>query len=84
MCNTCIHKIVCSKYIATGGVKNCEHHKEERKGRWVSSGFGFDCCSVCRKVFADGYLTAMGIKPRASFSFCPNCGADMRGIENER
>ena len=28
MCNTCIHKIVCSKYIATGGVKNCEHFKE--------------------------------------------------------
>jgi hypothetical protein len=26
MCNTCIHKIVCSKYIATGGVNNCEHY----------------------------------------------------------
>ncbi len=25
---------VCSKYIATGGVKSCEHHKEERKGRF--------------------------------------------------
>lgn len=24
-CNNCIHKIVCSKFIATGGVKNCEH-----------------------------------------------------------
>ena len=33
MCNNCIHKIVCSKYIATGGVKSCEHHKEERKGK---------------------------------------------------
>ena len=29
MCNTCIHKIVCSKYIATGGVKNCEHHMND-------------------------------------------------------
>lgn len=26
MCDTCIHKIVCSKYIATGGVNSCEHY----------------------------------------------------------
>ena len=47
-------------------------------GRWVASGSGFDCCSECRKVYADGYLTAMGVKPRTQFNFCPNCGADMR------
>lgn len=32
MCDNCIHKIVCSKYIACGEVKTCEHFKEERKG----------------------------------------------------
>ena len=47
-------------------------------GRWLSSGCGFDCCSECRKVYADGYFTAMGIKPRERFSYCPNCGAEMK------
>ena len=51
-------------------------------GEWVSSGCGFDCCSVCRKVYADGYLTAMGIKPRTQFNYCPNCGAKMDGDGN--
>ena len=26
MCNNCIHKPVCSKYIAMGDVNSCEHH----------------------------------------------------------
>lgn len=75
MCNTCIHKIVCSKYIATGGVKSCEHHKEERKGRWVKRQFADDCttayrCSECHTTWD------------ANTNYCPNCGADMRGNEN--
>jgi hypothetical protein len=37
LCNTCIHKIVCSKYIATGGVNNCEHHREERKQKTMAT-----------------------------------------------
>ena len=54
-------------------------------GRWISSGCGFDCCSECRKVYTDGYFTAMGIKPREQFNYCPNCGADMREREcNDR
>ena len=48
-------------------------------GRWIVSGCGFDCCSECRKVYADGYLTAMGIKARTQFNYCPNCGAKMDG-----
>ena len=31
MCDNCEHKPVCSIYRATGGVKSCEHHKEERE-----------------------------------------------------
>ena len=34
MCEKCDHKAVCSIYRATGGVKSCEHHKEERRGKW--------------------------------------------------
>ena len=48
-------------------------------GRWIVSGCGFDCCSECRKVYAYGYLTAMGIKARTQFNYCPNCGAKMDG-----
>ena len=51
-------------------------------GRWVSSGCGFDCCSECRRLYTDGYFTAMGIKPRAQFNYCPNCGAKMDGDGN--
>jgi hypothetical protein len=29
MCNNCIHKIVCSKYIACGEVKSCEHFRND-------------------------------------------------------
>ena len=58
------------------GLKDAVKH-----GRWISSGCGFDCCSECRKVYADGYFTAMGIKPRSQFNYCPNCGANMRGKE---
>ncbi len=50
-----------------------------KHGRWVCSGTGFDMCSECRKVFTDGYFTAMGIKPRIQFNYCPNCGAKMDG-----
>ena len=31
MCNNCTHRPVCYIYRATGGVKNCEHFKEEKK-----------------------------------------------------
>lgn len=80
MCNNCIHKPVCAKYTATGGhVRECEHFKEERKGKWVDlanydvecSNCGFQwypCCQEC------------GVSPDNT-SYCPNCGADMRGAE---
>ena len=44
MCNNCIHKAVCSIYRATGGVKKCEHHKEETE------------CRLCRAALTlNGY-----------------------------
>lgn len=70
LCNTCIHKIVCSKYIACGEVTSCEHHKEERKGRWITQNNGQNnwCeCSVCNTVGSPFWKV------------CPVCTADMRG-----
>lgn len=76
MCNNCIHKIVCSKYIATGGVKNCEHFKEERKGVWKY--YRKVGVAVCMKCFFERKLGADFGKAIS----CPNCGADMRGTKN--
>lgn len=38
------------------------------KGVWIN-----DCCSIC------GY----GVEPWNNTPYCPNCGADMKGEENE-
>ena len=73
LCNNCIHKIVCSKYIATGGVNSCEHHKEERKGRWVRCdvwGQEYWDCSECKTMGSPHWKV------------CPVCTAEMRGNEN--
>ena len=83
ICKKCDHYLVCMHYSPERA--KCTQFKDSTKcvevvhGRWIASGCGFDCCSECRKVYADGYLTAMGIKPRTQFNYCPNCGAKMDG-----
>lgn len=80
MCDNCRHKPVCSIYRATGGVKKCEHFKEERKGKWEQIGYdkAMDriTCTNCLEYFniVDNCTEA--------FKYCPNCGADMRGTED--
>jgi len=53
---------------------------EERKiGRWLPDnrpGGGFWVCSECK--FPSEAFTA-----NVLYKFCPNCGADMRGEQNE-
>ena len=29
ICETCLHRVVCGKYKATGGVNKCEHYAED-------------------------------------------------------
>lgn len=74
MCNKCIHQVICPIYNATGGVKKCEHFKEERKGEWEyagkSNGHVICRCSVCKTLV------------RGRGHFCKECGADMRGAED--
>ena len=80
MCNNCIHKAVCSIYRATGGVKKCEHHREERRGRWkkeVEGGVYWYACSECGEEIAKTRW-----KHDLYSDFCPHCGADMRGAED--
>lgn len=88
MCDNCEHKPVCSIYRATGGVKSCEHHKEERKGEWLSpygepvanDDYFFDfMCSECESWFCFDEVVCLD---NFASNFCPNCGADMRGAED--
>ena len=80
MCNNCIHKPVCSKHIACGEVNSCEHHKEERKGRWINiTDFGdgncYGFCSFCGTDQPASSATAL----RINHKHCRWCGADMKG-----
>lgn len=49
---------------------------EPRKGKWSKEMIGATpykyCCSKCNKY------------SRAMYDYCPNCGADMRGREDEQ
>ena len=78
MCNNCIHKAVCSIYRATGGVKKCEHFKEEKHGHWeewyppahmiLTGEEMLYRCTICDAKYADV----------EGYRYCPYCGADMR------
>ena len=51
---------------------------ERKRGKWEITNLGavgvFDSCSECKRV----------VKHKAPFyNFCPNCGADMRGGQDE-
>ena len=51
----------------------------DRKGTWIDQE---DCwqCSEC----GDEYVLDVDVKPiDARMNFCPNCGADMRGADDE-
>lgn len=51
---------------------------ERKRGKWEITNLGavgaFDSCSECKRV----------VKHKAPFyNYCPNCGADMRGEQDE-
>lgn len=78
MCNNCIHKAVCGKFRATGGVKSCEHFKEERKGEWIYNGDideGGNLRANCSLCYA-GETHAPSMVGKVPY--CWKCGADMR------
>lgn len=80
MCDKCEHQAVCSIYRATGGVKKCEHFKEERKGKWVVKRMPEIRvmevnCSTCGWRDVDTYDAIISYP---DFNYCPNCGATMK------
>lgn len=84
MCNNCTHRPVCHIHRATGGVNNCEHYREDRKGVWedIQDFGGGNCygyCSNCHTHQRAQNATAL----KLGHKYCRWCGADMRGNENE-
>ena len=68
-------------------IGNLPSAQPERKGKWIEMGTNKDGthsirCSKC----GGGYKTrghARSIATKAKYKFCPNCGADMRGEQDE-
>ena len=75
ICENCLHRDVCGKYKATGGVNKCQHHAEERKGVWEKEWYHPYQCSVCGETAP---LDFCGESHYRS-NYCPNCGAKMDG-----
>ena len=48
-------------------------------GEWVQDTYGWVYCSHCKK-YLDDYQMVFFLKP---FDYCPNCGADMRGEQDD-
>lgn len=67
--------------MATRWIKNAPTIKPERKtGRWipVTNGRGGHCCNRC-----NGYAPSYMNGDEHLSDFCPFCGADMIGDDNE-
>ena len=53
---------------------------ERKKGKWISKGYGEYRCSSCRNIVDLDEEILMSIK---MFDYCPVCGADMRGEQDD-
>ena len=54
---------------------------EREKGKWIHKGCGcFECDQCGERVSLNVYIAE---KASDRFKFCPNCGADMRGKQND-
>lgn len=59
--------------------------EERKKGKWIrkSPTAWMWTCSCCEKDDAYAYSADDSFEPVLQDLYCPNCGADMRGSENE-
>ena len=71
ICDTCLCKPVCGRYIATGGVNKCVDAIVEKRGQWIYKPYLGDeeiwlyHCSECDSPNANAH------------NFCPHCGTKM-------
>ena len=52
---------------------------ERKKGAWINEG-RIIRCNKCKT----GYAVVKGMKSALTYKFCPNCGADMRGEQDDK
>lgn len=71
-----IEKLEC--FCMVKALEDQNHPSTERKGKWINKNGIINCsvCGHCSWSMSFGHLVK-------SFNFCPNCGADMRGEEDE-
>lgn len=83
-CKDCLHFEVCAYFKADlpccVDFKDSAEWVERPKGRWIikswwqhKNNYQMKICSVCNHP----------VKPKNASNFCPNCGADMRGTDND-
>ena len=63
----------------TSGIERCidempSVQTERKKGKWIDAQYPFSRCNICECYFDTENNLA---------NFCPNCGADMRGEEDD-
>jgi hypothetical protein len=88
-CKDCLHYEVCTFHITENENEKCPHFKDKsqyaevKHGHWIDKPSGrylhiASWCSACGNKSGIGGIESNRHKP-----YCPNCGADMRGLKCE-
>lgn len=57
---------------------------ESKHGHWIDDGKGLYKCSECGEFWVHWWVSVVPIeRMNKMMKFCPNCGADMREVEDE-
>ena len=83
-CRGCPYKdaVICEYAMGYDALKLLKEQQERKKGKWVRKfsrpNVYLDLCwycTACEERVADSWAN--------TFNFCPNCGAEMRGVTND-
>ena len=71
----CYYQCIAKKIITLG-------YRKVERGEWINAGVFEDMakCSVCGLI----EHSLNEVYARGTYKYCPNCGADMRGGDNEQ
>ncbi len=78
-----MYKAECGAYVMVADSPTINPESLRPKGEWLQSEGGIVYCKNCGATVKVGDESALK-DAREIEHFCYNCGADMRGTENER